>query len=96
MPGNTTTYSHPGLMPETNYCYQVRAINIIGESSYTAFQCAETSPGPATVSFQQGVNGYAGTVDTYIMGAEPAVDHGALESVEWDTCDPAASRSLFV
>ncbi len=48
---------------------------------------------PATVeaneiSFQIGVNGYAATVDTYIMQAEPAVEHGALESVEWDTDDP--------
>ncbi len=42
----------------------------------------------ATVTFQNGLSGYTGTVDTHIMEAEPTTDHGALESVEWDNDDP--------
>ena len=42
----------------------------------------------ATLTFQDGLSGYTGTVDTHIMEAEPAIDHGTLESVEWDTDDP--------
>ena len=89
VPATPTAYSHSGLVPETEYCYQVKAINIIGESEYTPYQCTTTEAGSATISFQEDVNGYDGTVDTHIMEAEPAVDHGALDSVEWDTDDPA-------
>ena len=88
VPANTTAYSHSGLVPETGYCYRVRAVNSIGESAFTDPECTTTQAGLATISFQEGVNGYAGTVDTHIMESEPAVDHGALASVEWDTCDP--------
>ncbi|MGB9625196.1 MAG: DNRLRE domain-containing protein, partial [Phycisphaerae bacterium] len=41
-----------------------------------------------TVSFQDGVNGYAGTVDTMIRQAAPATAYGADTSVGWDTDDP--------
>ena len=43
-----------------------------------------------TVTFQQGVNDYIGTVDTYIMEDEDDddVDHGDLDSIEWDADDP--------
>ena len=42
----------------------------------------------ATVTFQEGENGYSGTVDTHIMEDEPDTTHGGLESVEWDADDP--------
>jgi hypothetical protein len=41
----------------------------------------------ATVSFQDGVNGYAGTSDTWIGGASPANDNAASTLVEWDGDD---------
>ena len=44
--------------------------------------------GQSTVTFKNGVSGYTGTVDTHIMQAEATTNHGALESVEWDTDDP--------
>ena len=44
--------------------------------------------GQSTVTFKNGVSGYTGTVDTHIMQSEATTDHGALESVEWDTDDP--------
>jgi hypothetical protein len=39
-------------------------------------------------SFQQGVDGYAGTVDTFIMEDNPDTEYGEEEWVEWDGDDP--------
>ncbi len=47
---NTKNYIHLGLSPETEYCYRVRAINVDGESAYTAVQCATTWANNVTIS----------------------------------------------
>ena len=39
-----------------------------------------TESNEATVTFQDGVDSYTGTVDTHIMESEPTTDHGALVS----------------
>jgi hypothetical protein len=46
-----------------------------------------------TVSFQDGVDGYAGTLDTFIQEEPSAVnnDNGALEALNWDSDDPLGS-----
>ncbi|MCK4872939.1 MAG: DNRLRE domain-containing protein [Phycisphaerales bacterium] len=41
----------------------------------------------ATVSFQQGVNGYLATVDTFLKQAAPGTSYGASGVVEWDGDD---------
>ncbi len=43
----------------------------------------------ATVSFQEGVNSYAGTADTYILQSSATTSFGTAQSVEWDTQDVA-------
>lgn len=43
---NATTYSDQSVQPSTQYCYRVRAINTVGNSSYTDVQCT-TTPAPA-------------------------------------------------
>ncbi|MDY6990237.1 MAG: DNRLRE domain-containing protein, partial [Thermodesulfobacteriota bacterium] len=88
---NTEGYSDAGLIPLEEYCYRVRATNSAGDSDYTNEACDTTLPGPAIVTFQEGADGYAGTVDTHIMEDEPAAAHGNLESVEWDTDDPSGT-----
>lgn len=40
-----------------------------------------------TVVFQEGVNGYAGTIDTFLKQAAPASDNGTAGVVEWDGDD---------
>jgi hypothetical protein len=88
---NTQAYNNTGLTPNTEYCYQVRAVNVIGPSAYTEVKCATTQSGPATATFQEGVNGYSGTVDTYIMQDDqdnPTATHGAEDTNSWDTDDP--------
>jgi hypothetical protein len=43
------------------------------------------------ISFQQGVDGYSGTIDTYLAEAEAATGHGANQSFGWDTDDPTGT-----
>ncbi len=47
--------------------------------------------GTVTVSFQDGVNAYAGTRDTYISADEPDAGHGGLDVVRIDTRDQSGS-----
>lgn len=37
-----------------------------------------------TISFQEGVGGYSGTVDTFLMESDADTSHGGEEWVEWD------------
>ena len=88
---NTTSYLDQALTPQIEYCYQVRAINSGGNSTYTNAYCATTSfePAFATLTFQEGVNGYSGTVDNYIWSAPTEVNNsfGGNEEVQWDGSD---------
>ncbi|MBK7680529.1 MAG: DNRLRE domain-containing protein [Chitinophagaceae bacterium] len=75
---NIITYNNTGLSPSTNYCYRVRAINGGLSSAYTTIECVTTmSSGPVTVSFQDGVNSYTGTRDTYTWQASPVLPRGS-------------------
>ena len=66
---DAVSYTDLGLAPATEYCYRVRATGDQGNSGYSNTSCATTTSNNATVSFQDGVNGYSGTVDTYIWSA---------------------------
>jgi hypothetical protein len=54
--------------------------------------CSETTgtclPIPGLVSFQEGVDGYSGTQDTYFQVAAPANVNGALDALNWDDDNP--------
>jgi hypothetical protein len=43
------------------------------------------------ISFQEDVNGYMGTVDTFIMESDVSADRGDGDWVEWDADDPLTS-----
>jgi len=47
--------------------------------------------GPTTISFQEGVGGFAGTQDTYVdqTASEAGIGHGSLDNWRWDTENPA-------
>jgi hypothetical protein len=51
------------------------------------------APTPTTVTFQQGVDGYSGTVDTYIRQADPSAPHDGL-LFEWDGSDPGTNENF--
>ena len=91
LPADTTTFTDPGLSSSTEYCYQVRAVNAVGPSTFTTALCATTFTGSTTVSFQQGVGGYADAFDTYLAEANPSTLHGSLDSFGWDSDDPRKS-----
>lgn len=40
------------------------------------------------VTFQQGVNGYGGTVDTFLRSAQATTSQGDADDFRWDTSDP--------
>ncbi len=42
----------------------------------------------ATLTFRQGANGYAGTVDTFLKESTPGTSQSTLAVVEWDADDP--------
>lgn len=52
--------------------------------------------GPQTVTFQNGFNGYADTVDTFIQFLSPDADNGALEELRWDTEESGASTPIYM
>ncbi|MBP7746381.1 MAG: lamin tail domain-containing protein [Phycisphaerae bacterium] len=45
--------------------------------------------GPQTVTYQQDVNGYTGTQDTYLDESEVSTVEGALDTWRWDTENPS-------
>jgi len=45
----------------------------------------------APVTFQDGVSGYTGTQDTFIVNSSPDVTNGDLEHFEWDLEDPTGT-----
>ncbi len=45
-------------------------------------------PDTTTFVFRDGLDGYAGTADTYIRQSDPAASFGLLETFIWDTDDP--------
>ena len=58
--------------------------------SFITFGFITSSSIATTFSFQQGVDGYSGTVDTFIRGADnptdggPDTDHSTTEKIAWD------------
>ncbi|MFO0875987.1 MAG: Ig-like domain-containing protein [Gemmataceae bacterium] len=48
---------------------------------------------PGTVIFQQGLNGYSGTVDTSLRQNSPNANNGADQSLKVDSADPGGTSS---
>jgi hypothetical protein len=65
---NTRTYVDTGLEQVTEYCYQVRASNLVGPSGYTLVKCA-TTPAEPNKSLDLGGS------DSYVAFGDPAALH---------------------
>lgn len=50
---------------------------------------------PVTLMFQNGLNGYTGTHDTFLQQTQPNAVNGALETIRWDTEESGANTPLF-
>lgn len=88
VPANAVAYSHQGLQPVTQYCYQVRAVHAIqwsdGSSSFSysepsATACATTPPPPPPPAPPD-----AG----YVVGATPFDSYTVELSVTWTLTTP--------
>ena len=60
----STSYQDIGLLPNTTYYYVVTAEDAAGNESPASNEANATTDTSTTVSFQEGVGGYTGTVDT--------------------------------
>jgi hypothetical protein len=71
--------------------FEVTPVAVTGALIGSAVESAPTQPigssGVATVTLQNGLNGYAGMIDTHIREAAASTSHGTLESVEWDSTE---------
>lgn len=55
-----------------------------------------TSAISATYTFQQGLNGYTGSQDTYLREADPATIYGADEDVSVDSSDGGGESQILI
>lgn len=50
---------------------------------------------PVTLMFQNGLNGYTGTHDTFLQQTLPNAVNGALETIRWDTEESGAGTPIY-
>jgi hypothetical protein len=68
VPANTTAYDDTDVLPNTPYCYNVRAFNLAGESGWNGPGCATTPlEDNRAISF--------GGTDAYVAFGEPSALH---------------------
>jgi hypothetical protein len=87
---NSQSYSNTGLAASTRYYYRVRAKNSTGNSAYTGVASATTLAAGSTtvtVDLRDGLNGYAGTQDTYVASGASGSVFGSAASLMADGSD---------
>jgi len=86
---NSTQYSDDNLAANTIYFYQVRAVNNVGSSNYSnvvSITTADIQPS-YTVEFQNGVDNYNGTEDSYIASGSTSDNYGSKQYINADGSD---------
>ena len=87
---NIQTYGNTGLAASTRYYYRVRAKNSTGNSAYSGVANTTTLAAgstTATVELRDGLNGYAGTQDTYVASGVTGANFGSSATVLADGAD---------
>jgi hypothetical protein len=87
---NIQSYGDTGLAASTSYYYRVRAKNSAGSSSYSNVANATTLAAGSTtvtVELRDGLNGYAGSQDTYVASGVPGSNFGTSATVLADGSD---------
>jgi hypothetical protein len=87
---NIQSYASTGLAASTGYYYRVRAKNSAGNSAYSNVASATTLAAGSTtvtVDLRDGLNGYAGTQDTYVASGVTGSNFGTAASVRADGAD---------
>ena len=89
---NVRAYGNTGLAAGTSYSYRVRAKNSAGNSAYSNVASATTlgaGSTTVTVDLRDGLNGYAGTEDTYVASGASGANFGTSTAVLADGADGA-------
>src|SRR5580704_1251710 len=100
-PQTTAQFSTPGI-------YQIRLVASNGTYTNTSYATITVNPSTsATSSFQQGVNSYTGTSDSYISAASPSTNFGTSTTlnvragtlaedalIEWNTSSISTSTTV--
>ncbi|WP_083940956.1 DNRLRE domain-containing protein [Pseudoduganella violaceinigra] len=87
---NIQSYANTGLSASTKYYYRVRAKNSAGNSAYSNVANATTLAAGSTtvtVDLRDGLNGYAGTQDTYVASGVTGANFGTSAAVLADGSD---------
>ncbi|SHH67224.1 DNRLRE domain-containing protein [Massilia sp. CF038] len=87
---NVQAYASTGLAASTTYYYRVRAKNSAGPSAYSNVANATTlgaGSTTVTVDLRDGLNGYAGTQDTYVASGASGSNFGSASAVMADGSD---------
>lgn len=87
---NIQSYGDTGLAASTGYYYRVRAKNSAGNSAWSNVANATTQAAGSTtvtVDLRDGLNGYAGTVDTYVASGKTGSNFGSSAAVLADASD---------
>jgi acid phosphatase type 7 len=97
---NVQSYGNTGLAASTTYYYRVRAKNSAGSSAWSNVANAATLPAGSTtvtIDLRNGLNGYAGTEDTYVASGASGSNYGSSSSVLADGSDGTRGElvSLF-
>lgn len=90
-PGNAITYTPDGgFAGGDSFTYTV-SDGHGGSSTGTVNVAVQSASNAVEVSFQNGVNGYAGTVDTFLSQNKPNTNYGSSTALSVDSDTPAGS-----
>jgi hypothetical protein len=93
---SATSYALVALQDGVDFSFRMRARNIFGYSDYTDAITVSTPKDPRLkVVFQQGVDGYAGTIDLEIRDASPDTVFDGTEAMTVDMSDGGVVHGMM-
>jgi len=94
--GDATSYSQSNLNDGTNYYYRLRAHNVFGFSDYSNEALVYTPVDPMVkMVFQEGLDGYVGTIDLELRNASPDSVFDGSEAMTVDMEDGGVVHGII-
>jgi hypothetical protein len=96
---NAVSYSDQGLSPSIEYCYKIRAVQVIGDQvivwPFSNITCAWTLPNAASSTTATPNNSYAVLVDWTAIGIYFRIERSTDGGVVWNTAGTAENTRSF-
>jgi len=96
---NAISYSDQGLSPTTEYCYKIRAVQVIGDQvivwPFSNIACAWTLPKAASSTTATPNNSYVVIVDWTAIGIYFRIERSTDGGVVWNTAGTAENTRSF-